>query len=299
MKGCARTCVIWLFLWLASAGALFLHLRQFGILNPQIFWACGIAGLLMTMAFAYAFNIATARRERAMLLEAMTGMPPEDGKWVAVSGVIRALNPLRAPLSGTPAVAYAYKINETRRTSKGSSIVTLYEGKALTPATIATRHGGVRLLAVPSLDLPIEQVPYAAAHDRAKAYVQATQFQTSATPKEKRIGMNQESTDDDGNFRVDKCLDATYVNFANCTFEEHLVKQGETICAFGLYSRQRGGLIPHPNWSNQARVMLGNAETVAAKLSARMRKYAIGIVVCGALAYGIVWLYQHAASTSF
>lgn len=292
MKGCARTCLLWLLIWAAAAGSLYIYLHPFGIINPQIYWASGVGGLLFAIAAAYAFNAETARRERVVLLEAMTGSTLEDGKWVAVSGAIRALNPLRSPLSGTPVVAYTYKIFEKRRTSKGSTITTTFEGKAITPSTIATRHGGVRLLAVPMFDLPSEGVSRETALERAQEYVKATTFAKSSS-------VDAESTDDDGNFRMDKSFDASRVNWEECTFEEQLVKQGEVVCAFGLYSRDRGGLIPHPNWANQCRIMRGDAESVAAKLRSRMTKYAIGVVICAALVYGLVKWYQYAATSSF
>jgi hypothetical protein len=300
MKGCARTCLLWLVTWAAAAGALYVHLRPYGFLDPQIFWASGIGGLLFTMATAYAFNIETARRERRVLLDAMTGVRLEDGKWVAVSGPIRALSPLQSPLSGTPVVAYAYKIDERRRTSKGSSILTVYEGKAITPSTIATRHGAVRLLAVPAFDLPWEGVSVSTARERAIEYVNATQFQTTKTPKDKRTTLDNEWTDDDGKFRVDKSSEmSTAVDWDEAMFEEQLVKQGEIVCAFGLYSQQKGGLVPHPNWAHHCRIMRGDAESVAAKLRTRMKNYAIGVAICGALVYGIVTLYRHAALSSF
>lgn len=295
MKGCARTCLLWLGLWILGGAAFFVHLRGLGFIDPQIFWASGICGLFVAICAAYAFNIDTARRERATLLGAISGEPPRDGEWIAVSGTIRALNPLRAPLSGTPVVAYSYKISEPRRTSKGSSLVEAYDGKRLTPSTIATRHGSVRLLAVPAFDVPAESVSSSTAIPNAEAYLAATQFQTSDTPKRERIGVNEESTDDDGNFRVDRAHVSDSVDLTQCQFEEHLVRQGEVVCAFGLYDRQRGGIVPHPNWANQPRIMRGDANVVAVQLRKRITRYAIGIVAFAAAAYGIVKWYEYAA----
>jgi hypothetical protein len=72
---------------------------------------------------------------------------------------------------------------------------------------------------------------------------------------------------------------------------------GEPVCAFGLYSRERGGLIPHPDWSKHARITRGGAATVAAALRSRMVRYLVGVVVCSGLIYGIVRLYEHQAAT--
>ena len=101
-------------------------------------------------------------------------------------------------------------------------------------------------------------------------------------------------TDDDGMFRVDKGgMADVEVDLADCTLSERHIKQGETVCAFGLYSAARGGLIPHPNWAKQARLMRGDVTAVAAQLRTRMIKYVFGIVIFGGAAFGIVKLYEH------
>src|SRR5688500_12364004 len=100
MKGCARSCLLGLIFFLAASGAFYIYLRGFGELEPQLWWASGGAGLCVSLALSYALGIARMSKERAMLLGAMVGRPPDDGKWVAVSGTIRSLNPLRTPLTG-------------------------------------------------------------------------------------------------------------------------------------------------------------------------------------------------------
>jgi hypothetical protein len=241
-------------------------------------------------------------KERSMLLGAMVGQPPKDGEWVAVSGTIRSNDPLRTPVTGVPAVAYEYDLYriETRSSGRSSSTTkhSYYEGKALAPSTIATRQGAVRLLAVPTLDIPNEEIKTEAGTNNARQYVSETTFQTFSTPKGAKVGMEQEMTDDDGSFRVDKRgMQDVEVDLADCTLSERYIKQGETVCAFGLYSASRGGLIPHPNWAKQARLMRGDATAGAAQLRTRMIKYVFGIVIFGGAAFGVVKLYQHYGQT--
>jgi hypothetical protein len=107
--------------------------------------------------------------------------------------------------------------------------------------------------------------------------------------------VNEESTDDDGNFRMDRRGSELDVDLATLTLEERHIRDGETVCAFGLYSQQRNGIVPNPNWAKQTRIMKGNPETVADRLRSRMIKYAIGIVCFSAAAYGVVRLYLHYA----
>lgn len=301
MSGCARSCLLWALGWGGASAGFYFFLLRFGGLEPAIWWAAGGAGLCATICFSYLVAIRAAARERSMLLDAIAGTPPRDGAWTAVSGHIRSVTPLRTPLSGQSAVAYDYKIFRMERSGKSSSEVRYFEGKALAPSTIATRQGTLRLLAVPTLDVKPEEVDDRSAVANAEQYIGITQFQSLATPKKDKIGMEQESTDDDGNFRLDKRGTDREVDLNDCQFEEKSIKQGEMVCAFGLYSQQRGGLIPHPNWAKQGRIMRGDATEVAGQLRTRIIKYGIGVIVFAAAIYGIVKLNQRnvpAAETS-
>ncbi|HEX8410728.1 MAG TPA: hypothetical protein VF883_17830 [Thermoanaerobaculia bacterium] len=299
MKGCARSCVLWLLGWGAAAGAFyyyFVNLRDFG---PPMYWASAFAGLFVVAIVGYALGIGMAYRERKMLLDAVAGTPPEDGRWVAVGGTIHSMNPLTAPISGASAVAYEYKIYRHEQSGGDTSEVVYYEGKALAPSTIATRQGSVRLLSVPTFnEIEQETVPWQQAVERAKEYVAGTTFELLDTSQKRRARLHDEWTDDDGEFRVDKQKSTADVDLADdFRFDEKHIRQGEQVCAFGLYSRQRGGLIPHENWSKQTRLMRGDPSKVADRLRGRMIKYAIGVLIFSGLVYAIVRLYHYKAAT--
>lgn len=297
MKGCARNCLLLLLGWGIAAYAFysyFVSIRDFG---SPMYWGSAVAGLLVVAAIGYAVGIGTTHRERRLLLDAIAGTPLEDGKWVGVSGTIHATTPLTAPLSGERVVAYEYKIHRDEKLGKSHSEIVYYEGKALAPSSITTRHGSVRLLAVPSF-ADIEAASLTQPVERAKAYVAATPFTRYDTAKGRRERLEAEWTDDDGQFRLDRQHFTREVDLADgFQFEEKQIRQGEQVCAFGLYSRQRGGLIPHPNWARQMRVVQGDSSRVAGQLRGRMIRYFIGVVVCSALVYGIVRLYHYQAAT--
>lgn len=295
MKGCARTCVLWLLGIVGAGAAFYVYLRQFGEYGPEIYWASGVAGLFASLAFATAYSIVTLSKERKMLMEAMVGTSLVDGEWIAVSGVIRALNPLHTPISNTPAVAYEYDMYRMERSGKSSTKVSYWSGKALTPSTISTKQGAVRLLAVPMMDFSTTEETSEAAFANAERYVEQTTFQTRSMPKDQRVTMEDESTDDDGAFRLDKQEGRETVTVRDCNLQEKFIKQGETICAFGLYSAARGGIIPHPNWAQQMRIMRGDAGNVANQIRNRIIKYAITIVVFLGIAYGAATLYERHA----
>jgi hypothetical protein len=297
MKGCARTCLLWVLGWGAASYAFYRYLITIGDLNEGLWWASGGAGLAAVIAFAYCYGIVDAARERSILLASIDGTPPVDGKWSAVSGRIHSMNKLTAPFSGDSVVAYKYSISRVEGSGKSRSIVKHFEGTALIPSTISTRQGSVRLLSVPTFDVEKTEINLLTAMDHAKRYVASTTFESNETPKDQRAGtVEKESTDDDGNFRVDKRSSrALDVELDSCDLEEIAIKQNEQICAFGVYSASRGGLIPHPNWARQTRIMRGDGEAVAAKLRGRIIKYAIGVVVFVGIAYGVVKICQYNA----
>jgi hypothetical protein len=299
MKGCARSCLLLLLGWGAAAYAFyyyFVALRDFG---APMYWGSATAGLFLVAAIGYAVGIGTVYRERKMLLEAMAGTPLADGQWTGVSGTIHSASPLSAPITGEKVVAYEYRIHRDERVGKSSSEIVYYDGKALAPSTIATRQGSVRLLSLPAFtDIEAEPVASSEALARATEYVAGTAFTIYDTAKKRRNRIEEEWTDDDGRFRMDRQHYARAVDLADgFSFEEKHIKQGEQVCAFGLYSRQRGGLVPHPNWAKQTRLMRGDPSKVAEQLRRRMINYFIGVIVCSGLVYAIVRLYHYQAAT--
>jgi hypothetical protein len=299
MKGCARSCLFLLLGWSVAAYAFysyFVSLRDFG---APMYWGSAAAALFVVASIGYALGIGTAYRERKMLLDAMAGTLPVDGQWAAVSGTIHSTRPLTAPLTGEKVVAYEYKIHRSERVGKTSSDIVYYDGKALAPSTIATRHGSVRLLSVPAFtDVEAESIPQSEAMQQAQAYVAATSFAIYDTAAKRRTGLEEEWTDDDGQYRKDRQHFTRETDLADgFQFEEKHIREGEQVCAFGLYSRERGGLTPHPNWAKQTRLMRGDSSKVAAQLRRRMINYSIAAVVCSGLVYAIVRLYQYKVAT--
>src|SRR6185503_7414423 len=100
MKGCARTCVLWIIGVAAASAAFYVYLRRFGWIEPGIYWASGGAGVCLGIAVSYIGGIWNTWRERNTLLAAMSGERPADGQWTAVSGPISSREPLTAPFSG-------------------------------------------------------------------------------------------------------------------------------------------------------------------------------------------------------
>jgi len=97
------------------------------------------AAFFLTLAAAAGESIVTATSERALVGRSLAGERPEDGRRIAASGTLVAEGAvLRAPFSGTPCVAYLYKI---LLTTSGSSSTTVTDcwGYMLAPRTSRRR----------------------------------------------------------------------------------------------------------------------------------------------------------------
>jgi hypothetical protein len=290
MQGCARSCLVQLGLWGALAAGSYLYLRSIRDAGVATIVVAVVTGLLAAMAALLLHGVYTSIRERKMLLAATGGAPPRDGEWIAVSGEIRSLAPVRGPLSGEPVVAYEYQITREVQMGGSRSIVPYFEGKALSASTITTPYGAVRVLAVPRFEMEPAGLDRASAIANARAYIRATTFEPRETAKQRSDALAREWTDDDGVFRIDKKIFGAEVDLEEgFQFEERQVRQGERVCAFGVYSEERRGIVPDQKWGRHSRIGRGGAEEMAAALRGRMMRYSTGsLFLAGAAAWGVI-----------
>jgi len=296
MKGCARSCLTGLLGLGVAIAAFFLLFRQFGPDREDIVPAAAVAGFLTTLSISFLWSARGVLRDRGLIRDAIAGQPPVDGKWAGLSGVIRSSSPIAAPISGKSAVAFKYTISQSVGSGKSAHVVSHYEGMALAAPKISTSAGTYWLLAVPTFDMETSDVEKSDALRNAAAYIAATRFETTATPKEERQTLEKEWTDDDGVFRRDR-KGTDEADLTLCRFDEQMIAQGEQVCILGLYSAARGGIIPDPNWANQTRVIKGDGESGVEQLGARARRYVIGALISGAIPAAIVWAYISRAVT--
>lgn len=293
MQGLSRTCLLWLAGFVALVAGAYVYFR--GLHGETKFlWPATIAmAIFLTLVISYAFGIATSLGERRILKAALAGERPGDGRWTAISGHIQSARPLRAPISGGQSVFYRYEIaGRTGGNRDHSTIATHYEGKALAPSVITTTSGTYRLLAVPALEGGAVDVEDAVAVENARAYIASTEFETRDIPKEMATGVVKEWTDDDGEFRVDRKGSDPEEPLERCSLSEWSVLNGEMVCVFGLYSETRGGIVPHSNWSKQARLLKGSGEAGLGTLSKRVILYTFGIAIFAAAAWALVHFYE-------
>jgi hypothetical protein len=292
MQGCGRSCLLQLGLWGGLAAGAYLYLRSIRDAGIATIVVAVVAGLLAAMAALLIHGVYTSSGERKMLLAATGGTAPRDGDWVAVSGEIRSLTPVRGPLSGEPVVAYEYQITREVQMGRSRSTVTWFEGKALSASTISTPSGAVRLLAVPRFEMEPAGLERSRAISNARAYIASTTFAPRETGKQRTDALEREWTDDDGVFRIDKRIFGAEGDLEDgFQFEERQVRQGDRVCAFGLYSEERRGIVPDLKWGRHSRIGLGGAEEMAAALRGRMVRYSVGALLLAGGAAGAVVLY--------
>ena len=251
--------------------------------------AAGVSSaFFLTFAAAFLWEVARRFQELRLLRASVAGVTPVDGARVAAYGVLVADGPLlEAPLSGTRAAIYKYEIVVPHE--KSSSTVAC-SGYGLTPCHITTAAGSVRVLgyAEPAFRPAVLDGPETRA--RTQAYL------ASAPITPTGLGAAREFLDtlldDDGAIRSDTGSVPDVMGNPRLIFREHAVTDGDTVCAFGKYSVERGGLVPDPAIADPFPIRLrrGDSATVGRALAVSALGYSVGAVAMTGLAVGAIWL---------
>jgi hypothetical protein len=243
-----KGCLLWL-LELAVLVGLY-YFAFHGRVTPPADWIGALAGgfflLLSIGAFQNAFR---AREKRARLERALAGAPFEGGKQVAAIGPITALGaPLESPFSHTPAVICSWDISHEGTSSSSSSAdhtVRDFAGFAMTPCVVNAPGGQARILAFATLE-GFKEAPRTGpeAYANAASYLQSTPFEPMGL-LQVFSQVKDLLTDDDGYIRKDWRMagEGFTLDPDVHTLNEEVVKDGETVCALGLYSAEKGGLV--------------------------------------------------------
>jgi hypothetical protein len=293
MRGCRRACTIQLNIWALIAAGLYLYAASTGRTGLAMWPLSIVIGLLATMALLIAHSALEAAKERRMLMRSCEGVRPGDGEWVAACGAIHSSAPMASPITAEKVVAYEYSISRDQRVGGRSTLMTYFDGKALAASTISTPAGEVRLLAVPALEVGPAHVETSRAVANAREYLRHAVFEQRDSARQRTSALEREWTDDDGVFRIDRKYSNVDVELSDdFRFEERHLKPGDIVCAFGVYSVQRGGLVPDTRWGRRSRITRGSAADAARDLRGRSIRYAIGSLILGAAAIGIAigWL---------
>lgn len=298
MKGCARSFALTLMVYVASAaGIAWLLYERFDLPLDRMWHVSLGAGVFVWVGLTLIGGVPEVFRERGSIRACLRGQRPVDGRQVGLVGTITTSSPLlRAPLSGTQCLAYKYAILMLEKSGKNRSVVTLVEGIAIVPSAIATPCGSFKLLAVPTLETGGGMFTHDAAIRETTIRNAAELLRTArfeAPGKVVRGTLEKRLTDDDGAFQCDQNHTTQAIPLDECRFQEDVVKSGEKVYVYGLYSEQRGGLVPHPNWSKDTRILTGDIDEVTRKLGRKIRNYTLGGVLFCGIGSGIVAFFLH------
>ena len=298
MKGCARSLALILLVYIGSvAGIAWFLYERFDLPFDRTWHVCLVAGLFVWVGLTLLGGIPEVFRERGSIRACLRGQRPVDGRQVGLVGTISTSSPLlRAPLSGTECLAYKYAILMRQTSGKNRNVVTVVEGIAIVPSAIATPCGSFKLLAVPTLETGAALFSRDAATrettiQNAAELLRTARFESPG--KVVRGTLEKRWTDDDGAFQWDHNHSTQAIPLDECRFQEDVVRSGAKVYVYGLYSEQRGGLIPHPNWSKDTRILTGDIDEVTRKLGRKIRNYTLGGVIFCGLGPGIVAFFLH------
>lgn len=288
MPPLARSCLRLLLAYALAATAVgrFVY-HRFPVL-PAAVWSGVIAGFFLWLALAYLWSIPGQLRDWWRL---RPGVVPRDGARVSVVGPIHNSGPaLHAPFSKLPCVAYLYTISNL----SGEHADKDYEGFALTPSYIHTEHGQVKILAFPDLEVPEEPVSGEEVRANAQAYLASTTFLNTVKAGFKGVTaeMKKLASDDDGSIRYDYRIDPVAEDLGHCRLTEKIVRAGDVVCATGLYSAERRGLVPDPKaFLHPVTIRAGEAEALRRRPLRKAYGSAFGFLFVGSLLAGATLLF--------
>jgi len=211
--------------------------------------ACGfVVSALLTLAASILKDTLQRMRDRARLADRLVTMLPADGERVVACGTLVAIGPLlTAPFTGTTCASYWYQVKHTSSGSRSSDVIDAW-GYALTPSSIETAWGAVRLLSYTEFDFPTAPMTDGPPRLRAAEYFATTPL----VP----LGLDSLGTsiaavkalmaDDDGAVRGD--FGGVPADFREGSYRlyEKVVFDRDPVCAFGTWAADRTGLLPDP-----------------------------------------------------
>jgi len=245
------------------------------------------SAFFLTFTFAFLWEVARRFQELRLLRASVAGVTPVDGTRIAAYGTLVADGPLlEAPLSGTRAAIYKYEILVRHEKSSSEAC----SGYGLTPCHITTAAGSIRMLGY------VEPAFLPAVLDGPETRARTQAYLASAPITPTGLGAAREFLDtlldDDGAIRSDTGSVPDVMGNPRLIFREHAVTDGDTVCAFGKYSVERGGLVPDPAIADPFPIRLrrGDSATVGRALAVSALGYSVGAVAMTGLAVGAIWL---------
>jgi hypothetical protein len=186
-----------------------------------------------------------------------------------------------------PCVAYSYEIRIDIGAGKSRSNRSVARGFGLTPSRIVNTSGAYKLLVVPTLIAETPQLSRAECIANFLSYAKDTVFVPLGKASAKEL--QAQWSDDDGAYRSD----VAYESFEGARIDkwytaQHCVPNGATVCVFGRYSKDKGGIIP--SITTPTRLIAGDINEIAATLRSQTVTRALIACVLIAVVGGLIMM---------
>ncbi|HSN69585.1 MAG TPA: hypothetical protein VLV48_10085 [Thermoanaerobaculia bacterium] len=274
-----RTCLFWLVAYAAVAWGLSRVFERRLLPREPALAAGAFAGFVAILGILWLLEIVTKLRSIAAVRRGLQGEEPVDGERYAACGPIEpaGIEPLVTPFTHTPAVAYTCRL------------VTLgdrraWEGIALAPARIQCGAYPIRILALPEIAVDEELCTGEEASKNAQAWAEETVFSGERSTLFRRAKLPESVLRNENGAVEWNSGEGKPASFRGAMLHERVIKPGDEVCAIGVYSSARGGLVVDPTARGYS-ITLRKGKPASAGTALFG---SIGNVVKAAIAFGLV-----------
>lgn len=268
-------------------GAAYFLLLDGRVSQPAALVGTVLLALGMCVAVDLGWRGAISRSKRRAMERSLGGAPFEDGALVAAAGTIGPIGgALLAPFTSRPCVACQYRIDGSQ--GHQMPLATSISGVALVPSVIASQSGDARLLGWPGLGNFAESECDEDRHrENARVFVSATTFElgplTGSFSK-----LDAPVSDTEGRLKIDVAT-GNDTNPDRKRLTERVVPAGARVCAVGLWSAARNGIVAGPG-STSVELFPGTPDALLDRLARRAIGLTAGAIAVAAVVNAIAWI---------
>lgn len=244
----------------------------------------------------------TQHSRKALLQRFRDGGPVADGDPIISSGVVRSEGGvLKAPLSGTPCVAYFYRMYYWAETLRRGRPVQMpvYWGVASLPFALEGPRERRHVRAAPRLQNKPVPLEGEATRSAARSWIASTSFTAEDNAVLGSVAsaftiLGEMLTDEDGATRRDWRLAGSNRNPSDLLFEEMTVPVGQQAAVCGTWSQTRNAIVAGDGLNGVLGVTVspGGPESIAedAVANKSMLTYLVTATLLTAAGLGIAWV---------
>ncbi len=288
--GCSLKAWLTLGLWLILIAGWYIYFNPVKLENIFTFsLICGTLSLLTIWSIKALFS----RYNEIALNRARQGLPLIDGQWSAAVGEIHPTTQqkLIAPFSGQEVVTYKYWVTRfdrivpgaNPRHSKNRHLITAYTGFAIAPGEIRTSRGPIIIKEMPTINGEVKQISDDEAYNRARTYIANTKFEDAFSEQStKEPDLSHLSAASSEILKMDR-RENPGPDLEGWTLDEIVVRPGEQVCVYGVYSAAQKCLVAPPEGTSGRMFTLIPGDIQKVQETARSQK--LFFVILGLISF--------------